>query len=431
MRPSGQVIDRRKRRRLGVVLVAVAGAMGWVLAAAWADGPSIGPNEGRPQVSWQDAGKVVGRVAWVSGKVVDFKQVKHLYLLRLGEDMKNWGFTIVIPNEDVPNFPDPPSLMYVGKYVRGRGLVTTYAGQPQIFVRSPEGIEVLAEPPQIPPYQPVKVEAKDEITVASYNILNLFDDQDDPYHNDEFTPVKPRAELERLAKVIRAVSPDVLALQEVESRGYLGRLLEVFLGDLGYQHVVHYEGNDLRGIDVCLVSRVPVGPVRSHRHVSFPDGEGRPMHFNRDLLCVEIQPPGGRPFEVWVVHLKSKSGGEAAETMRVGEARYVRQLLDKRLQANPEERIIVCGDFNDYWDSTAVKTIVGSGTTALKSFADELPADQRITFNKEPYRSMIDYILCSPATARGYVKGSFRIWAGSVESSGSDHNPISAKFRVK
>ena len=40
--------------------------------------------------------------------------------------------------------------------------------------------------------------------------------------------------------------------------------------------------------------------------------------------------------------------------MRVGEARYVRELLDKRLQANPEARIIVCGDFNDYWNSTAI-----------------------------------------------------------------------------
>ena len=91
----------------------------------------------------------------------------------------------------------------------------------------------------------------------------------------------------------------------------------------------------------------------------------------------------------------------------------------------------MCGDFNDEWDSPTLKTIVGSGSTGLQSFADELPADQRITYNKEPYRSMIDFILCTPGMAQRYVKGSFAIRAGTVESSGSDHNPVLARFRVK
>jgi endonuclease/exonuclease/phosphatase family metal-dependent hydrolase len=396
-----------------------------------AEGPVIRPEEGRPEVSWKDAGHVVGREARVSGKVVDFKQLSHLYLLRIGEDMKHWGFTIVIPTEELANFPDPPSLMYVGKYVRARGLITTYAGQPQVFVGTPDRIEVLSEPPQVPAYQPPKVEPKAELTVATYNILNLFDARDEPYHNDEYTRVKPREELERLAKVIREISPDVLALQEVESRGYLGRFLDVFCAELGYQHLAHFEGNDLRGIDVCLVSRVPLGPVLSHRHVSFPDETGKLMRFNRDLLCVEVRPVGGVPFEVWVVHLKSKSGGEASDVIRLAEATYIRKMLDERLSANPEARIIVCGDFNDDWSSPTLKRIVGSGSTGLKCFADELPADQRITYNKEPYRSMIDFILCDPGMAQRYVKGSFAIRAGTVESSGSDHNPVLARFRVK
>ena len=411
---------------LAALLVLVAS-----VSLSRAEGPVIRPEEGRPDVGWKDAGYVVGHVAHVSGKVVDFKQLSHLYLLRIGEDMKHWGFTIVIPTEKLSSFPDPPSLMYVGKYVRVWGLVTTYAGQPQVYVGTPDRIEVLTEPPQVPAYQVAKAEPKEELTIATYNILNLFDDLDDPYHVDEYTPVKPRKELERLAKVIRDISPDVLAMQEVESRGYLGRFLEAFCGDLGYQHVVHFEGNDLRGIDVCLVSRVPLGPVVSHRHVTFPDETGKPMRFNRDLLCVEVRPVGGVPFEIWVVHLKSQSGGDASDVIRLGEATYIRKMLDERLSADPEARIIVCGDFNDEWDSPTLKTIVGSGSTGLQSFADELPADQRITYNKEPYRSMIDFILCTPGMAQRYVKGSFAIRAGTVESSGSDHNPVLARFRVK
>ncbi len=223
----------------------------------------------------------------------------------------------------------------------------------------------------------------------------------------------------------------MIAFEEVESRGYLTRFLEVFLPDMGYVNVVHYEGNDLRGIDVCLASRIPVGPVWSYRHVTFPDADGNPMKMRRDLLRVQFDPPGAEPFEVWVVHLKSKGGGAGSNTIRVGEARFIRKLLDAELQSNPEARIFVCGDFNDTWNSTTLKTIVGEGSTAMHCFASELTKEQKITYNKEPYRSMIDFILCSPALARGYVKGSYAVQLGSVESTGSDHNPVSARFKIK
>jgi hypothetical protein len=54
-----------------------------------------------------------------------------------------------------------------------------------------------------------------------------------------------------------------------------------------------------------------------------------------------------------------------------------------------------------------------------------------VTYNKEPHRTVIDFMLCSPAMARQFVKGSYRNPQGSVESTGSDHNPISATFRMK
>jgi exonuclease III len=44
---------------------------------------------------------------------------------------------------------------------------------------------------------------------------------------------------------------------------------------------------------------------------------------------------------------------------------------------------------------------------------------------------MIDFILCSPAMGGGYVKDSARILHGSVETIGSDHNPVVASFRLR
>jgi endonuclease/exonuclease/phosphatase family metal-dependent hydrolase len=265
--------------------------------------------------------------------------------------------------------------------------------------------------------------------VATLNVRNLFDAFDDPYTHDESTPEKPRRELEALAQTIRQLDADVLALQEVENRGVLERFLEVFLTNLGYRHVVLLEGNDMRGIDVAVVSRAPLGEVRSYAAVRFANGEQGTDRFQRDLLCVAVHPPQGDPFEVWVVHLKSKGGEGDTEPIRLAEAREIRRLVDQRLQSDPQAQFLICGDFNDEWSSRSLQTIVGeTGPGQLVSFFESIPADDRITFNQEPYRSMIDFLLYSPAMARRHVQGSYQIMLGELAASGTDHNPVSCRI---
>jgi len=406
---------------LAVVLGAVSAGFG---------GPPIGPDEGLPRVSWQDAEQVVGRVAFVSGRVIRVGSSSKTHFLDF-EEAKPPRFKAVVFTSDLARFPAPLKELYEGKVVRIRGFVRTYAEVPEIQISDPRQVEVLAD---LPPVEPVKRRGKPlgpEITVATYNVENLFDDVNDPYRDDDSTPAKPREELERVARPLREIDADVVALQEVENRGYLERFVEAFLGDMGYE-VVHFEGNDVRGIDVALLSRVPVGVVRSYRHLTFPDANGKPRRFCRDLLAVELLPPEAPPLEVWVLHLKSSSGGrEEAEPVRVGEARKVRALLDEQLGRNPAARILVCGDFNDVWESAATQALAGTGATAMKSFIAGLPADQQITYNRQPYLSMIDFILASPAAGGQYVEGSYRVWSTAPDASGSDHNPVSARFRVK
>jgi len=144
-----------------------------------------------------------------------------------------------------------------------------------------------------------------------------------------------------------------------------------------------------------------------------------------------LQPPGAPAFDVYVVHLKSKLGGDETIPVRMGEAGAIRRILDERLRADPEARFLLCGDFNDTLESRPVQAILGTGPTALMNVATEIPEADRISYNREPYRSMIDFILCSPAMGAAYVKGSARILQGSVETLGSDHNPVSASFRLR
>lgn len=343
------------------------------------------------------------------------------------------AFKGVIHARDLSKFPVPLAEPYLRHKVEIEGFVSLYNGNPQIVISDPKQVRVVTEfPPSfLPEFKRVAV--GDEIVVATCNALNLFDAEDDPYTNDDSTPQKPKQELEALARMLRGINADVVAMQEVESRGYLQRFLDVYLPDLGYEHVVFYEGNDLRGIDVCLISRVPVGKVISHRHLRFPSHTpGKEWErFQRDLLRVELRPTHGDPFEIWVVHLKSNAGGtEEAEPIRLSEAEELRRLVVERLTADPGAAFLICGDFNDVWESPTLKSIVGDMSMSLRAFFEEAPADQRITYNQEPFRTMIDFQLCSPAMADRFVAGSYAIVAGSPELTGSDHNPVVSRYRA-
>jgi endonuclease/exonuclease/phosphatase family metal-dependent hydrolase len=403
----------------------------FVTSAAAAD-PPIAADEARPLVSWNDAGRVVGSVAFVSGRVAGIRQPRGMTLIDFFDE-KPAAFTGVIRQADYGKFPAKPADLYRDKILRIRGLVTTYRGVPQIAITSPNQVEILdALPETQQPAKTLPTAAADRIRFAEYNVLNLFDADDDPYHADEATPTKPRAELEALANSIRSLNADVIALEEVENRGYLERFLEVFLKDMGYQDVVLFEGNDRRGIDVALVSRIPIGPVESNRHCTFPGPDGKPIHFARDVIEVTVEPTNAPSFEVWVVHLQSNSQGrEYAEPIRLAEARQIRRMLDEDFQRDTKARIVLTGDFNDTWDSETMKTIVGEGSTSMWSAASDHEGELPDTYNQGRYHSMIDFVLCSPAMAKQYVPRSFHVVPGSPESSGSDHNPVAVEFSLQ
>ncbi len=392
----------------------------------------IDADEGVATIHWSSAGEAIGAVAFVCGEITAIRDIGAITFINF-DDERPAKFTAVVFRDNYEKFPDEIKKLYLGKIVKIRGQITTHRDRPQIVLTSPDQVEIVDKLPEtVMPQERARQAEKDQLVVATYNILNLFDDVDSPYHVDETTPAKPREELEHVAETIRALNADVIAFQEVESRGYLKRFRDVFLGDMGYKHIVHYEGNDLRGIDVCLLSRIPVGTVESHRHVKFTGPDGRPKAMSRDLLCVTLLPPGKSPFEIWIVHLKSNSGGrEYSEPVRLAESRYLREQLDKRLSENPEATFLLMGDFNDIWGSPTLETIVGSGPMALKLPLSEPAIKSLITYNREPRRSMIDFILCSPAMAKQFVPGSYRTIPGEVKTSGSDHNPVTAWFQMK
>lgn len=386
-----------------------------------------------PTIEWKDAPHHIGEKVFLVGQVVNVGKSN------AGHRFLNFGrrrsdVTGFIDRHLVDQFSEPPEILFQGKAVRVQGELYRYRGNPNIRILGPEDVEVLPEdvvPSRLATAgEPVVRKVAGTMTIATFNILNLFDSMDDPYHQDERANAKLWEDMERLAGHIHQIDADILVLEEVENRGYLDQFNRALLADLGYRHVVLIEGNDKRGIDVAVLSRIPVGPVTSYRHLRFPDENGREMYFRRDLLQVRIEPDKGRPFDVLAVHLKSQYGGERSDVIRLGEARMLRRVVDGLLAEDSGARLIVCGDFNDEIGSPTLQTILGEGENKLASFFDDHPLAERITYNQEPYRSMVDFILASPAMAKSYEQGSYRIFPGSPAKTGSDHNAVVARFRI-
>lgn len=391
-----------------------------------------------PEIAWKDARDYIGQDVVVVGSIVKANRSKggHAFL-DFSMDSKT-GLTVFIKSDYYKAFPEPPEKFYRNKTVKVRGYVYEYNNALNIAATKPQDITIVPDDTPLPERAAPRTVASrpspgSAITVACYNVLNLFDAHDDPYTNDQTTKTKPRPELEGIARTIRALDADVLALVEVENRGVLQQFVSTHLTDMGYQDVVLVEGNDVRGIDVAIVSRLPVGPVTSYRHLRFPDADGHTTRFQRDLLRARIEPGTGDPFDVFVVHFKSKGGQDnGGLAVRLAEARQARAVFDDILREKPDAAFLVCGDFNDYIDSEPLKALLGSGPTALTTFVSDLPPNQRITYNLPPHLSMIDFILASPAMTRRYVPRSYAVTTGGgPDRSGSDHNPVIAKFRLK
>src|SRR2546423_797168 len=122
------------------------------------------------------------------------------------------------------------------------------------------------------------------------------------------------AAVENTARVIAEVNADIICLMEIESRVELQKfhddlLFKKFLQPAGkafYENILLVDGNDDRGIDVALMSRLPVLSLRSH--INEPSGHhgNDGATFSRDCLEVRIQLPNKKELLLMVNHLKSK-----------------------------------------------------------------------------------------------------------------------------
>ena len=269
------------------------------------------------------------------------------------------------------------------------------------------------------------------ITIATYNVENLHDSHDDPYTFDEVIPPKSSEAIKQLTRVIRHLNADVLALQEVENEEFLRSMVREHLADMGYRHVIVFPTNSRHGLNLGILSRLPILNTTNHLFNEMKvAGHNHPRRFARGLVQVKIQATPNKTLDLFVVHFKARrdSPGDPLSTnWRAAEAAATRQVIQETLTNNPDAWIVLAGDMNATPDSPAMNVLLKpnqKNQTALHDLHAHLPLAKRITYLHKPHRTTVDYIFANSILANRVVPNTARVLSDKNLLSGSDHAPV-------
>lgn len=233
--------------------------------------------------------------------------------------------------------------------------------------------------------------------------------------------------VDNTGRVIRDVDADVLAVIEAEDRvalrAFSDHVLERVQGT-PYDSVMIIDGNDSRGIDVGIMTKVgfSIGDMRSHVHDR--NANGNPI-FSRDCPEYAVTTPAGE--RIWVLpnHFKSKFGGNNAASRARRKAQAARTAaIYQSLRNSGEDHVAVLGDLNDTTGSDELAPLLAqTDLTDVQEFAGfDAPllvpakAPRNGTYGLGRPNQKIDYLLLSPALfGRVTAAGLFRkgAWPGT------------------
>ncbi len=203
-----------------------------------------------------------------------------------------------------------------------------------------------------------------------YNVENLFDIYNDSIKNDEeFLPdgvrrwnyTKYNQKLQHISRVIyesgKYNPPDIIGLCEVENSRVLHDLIKkTGLHNLSYK-VIHFESEDLRGIDCALLYQSNnFIPLESNSIKIKLGDNNRPT---RDILYTYGIYRDSIPLHLFVCHFPSRYGGVMeTKAKRYRAAQALTDTIQCIYQSDKMANIIVMGDFNDNPSDSCMTYIV-------------------------------------------------------------------------
>lgn len=257
--------------------------------------------------------------------------------------------------------------------------------------------------------------AKRNMTIAFYNVENLFDLEDEPGKRDEeFTPgsekewnmVRYQKKLNDLSRVISSINegdlPEIVGLCEVENKKVLTDLTRTGLLAMGKYEVVHYESPDIRGIDCALIYRPEEFKVTDHFAIPV-HFEDDPDYVTRDILYVKGRASSREEFHIFVNHWPSRIGGvEQTEPKRMEVARILKNKVDSvRGASGSGGQVVVMGDMNDEPTNKSLQEVLNAqapdeATGGLVNLMIPEASAGLGSYNYRGNWNMLDNIIVSP-----------------------------------
>ena len=280
------------------------------------------------------------------------------------------------------------------------------------------------------------------ISVMAYNVENLFDTEHDSGTEDftflplglkstekisrgcmTLTPYRRRECLEtdwnqdkldqklaRLTDVLSQVNngkgPDVLMMEEVENIKVLEYWNKKFLKDFGYQSIVLIEGPDLRGIDVAMMSRLPLsGKPVLHKipYVAKDPKDKEWMGRSRGILQSTFILPDGHKLTVFGLHFPSQANPTYWREQSIAHLNKLKSQLPK------DHLVIAGGDFNISREEDNKEQLFGRKIAEQWKISHYVGCEQCVgTHNYKRTWSFLDALIFDPrmtedGTAPWYV----------------------------
>lgn len=317
----------------------------------------------------------------------------------------------------------------------------------------------------------MKEEDPNSITIAFYNVENLFDTLNDPRTNDNkfipqskyvWTSERYNQKIRNLGEVISKLGdsdgPEILGLCEIENELVLQHLVNSkILKSKGYDFI-HFDSDDRRGIDVALIYKRKFFKPYSSQAKSIIVKQNKNFR-TRDILVVSgVLRKDTLHF--LVNHWPSRIGGEEkTEIHRLNVAQVARLLSDSLLKISKNAKLIVMGDFNDTPHNKSIfntlrakDEMIACNETDLYNPFHRLMENGEGTYKYKGEWDMLDQIMISKGLLEGkklkyinnsedtydpiwmYYKGKtthgpFRSYTGAKYHGGySDHFPVYIKL---
>lgn len=252
-----------------------------------------------------------------------------------------------------------------------------------------------------------------ELSIATYNVENLFDGKNDGTEYDDFVIGKSSwnkneasDKFEKVKKMIIELDADIIALQEVENEEVLKELMKA----TGYRYFA-FSKDKRSPIGLGLISRVR--PLKTEIFKV-------PNVKTRDIVRVDFELEGEK-FSLFINHMPAQKNSMKS-----------RETAFRTLKAavGDHKNVILLGDFNTpYGAKSLLNDVITSRN--LVDLWQFLPKDKRYShINLSP----IDHVVISKemveAGSISYVKNSFEVYKQG-QSGYSDHFPLKFKISAK